>query len=53
MEIFKLHADIMGDYRQNFDQVATDRSTALVSAHDRFSNAVGGSRYEVVTPVFP
>ncbi len=40
-------------YRDQFDQVATNRSKALVEAHERFSKAVGGSRYEVVTPVLP
>ena len=40
-------------YRDRFDQVATDRSAALVDAHERFSKAVGGSRYEVVVPVLP
>lgn len=40
-------------YRERFDQVATDRSEALVAAHERFSNAVGGNRYEIVVPVLP
>lgn len=52
-DFLKPELDYLETYRTQFDQVATDRSKALVAAHERFSNAVGGSRYEVVTPVLP
>ena len=40
-------------YKKQFDQVATDRSKYLVESHERFSKAVGGSRYKIVSPVLP
>jgi hypothetical protein len=33
--------------------VAEDRCAHLVEAHERFSKAIGGNRYNVVKPVMP
>ncbi len=40
-------------YQEKVNQVATARSKYLVESHERFSKAVGGSRYKIVTPVLP
>jgi len=52
-DFLKPELDYLETYQDQFDQVATKRSKALVAAHERFSKAVGGGRYEIVTPVLP
>lgn len=41
------------DLQAEFNHVAEQRAENLVAAHDRFTQVVGGNRYQAVTPVLP
>ena len=37
------------ELKEDFDQMAEQRCEKSVEAHERFSNAVGGSRFQIVS----
>ncbi|MGI4744250.1 MAG: helicase-related protein [Janthinobacterium lividum] len=41
------------DLEADFNRVAEQRAENLVAAHDRFTQVVGGNRYQAVNPVLP
>jgi superfamily II DNA or RNA helicase len=45
--------EYLESFKERFDEVALSRAQHLVEAHERFSKAVGGDRYQVVSPVLP